>query len=83
MNAVLEYINWMGKGFVGFAGPMLLQSSVLIIILLIVDLLLRKKVRAVFRYWLWMLVLAKLVLPISLFVAGEHRTLGRERIAEC
>ena len=66
MNAILEGINSAGREFVGFAGPMLVQSSVLIVILLIGDFLLRRKVRAVLRYWLWMLVLVKLVLPISL-----------------
>ena len=66
MNAVLEQINSAGLRFVEFAWPMLVQSSVLIAILLLADLLLRRKVRAVFRYWLWMLVLAKLVLPSSL-----------------
>jgi beta-lactamase regulating signal transducer with metallopeptidase domain len=68
MNAVLEPINSTGKAFVEFAGPMLIQSSVLILILLAVDLLLRKKVRAVLRYWMWMLVLIKLCLPTSLSV---------------
>jgi len=66
MNAILEGINSAGRAFVGFAGPMLVQSSVLIVILLIGDFVLRRKVRAVLRYWLWMLVLVKLVLPISL-----------------
>ncbi len=66
MNAILEGINSAGRAFVEFAGPMLVQSSVLIAILLIGDFLLRRKVRAVLRYWLWMLVLVKLVLPISL-----------------
>ena len=66
MNAVLEPINSTGKAFVEFAGPMLIQSSVLILILLAVDVLLRKKVRAVLRYWMWMLVLVKLCLPTSL-----------------
>ncbi len=66
MNAILEGINLMGRAFVEFAGPMLVQSSVLIAILLAGDFLLRRKVRAVLRYWLWMLVLVKLVLPISL-----------------
>ncbi|MHC4345541.1 MAG: M56 family metallopeptidase, partial [Planctomycetota bacterium] len=42
------------------------QSSVLIVILLALDLILRRKVRAVVRYCLWMLVLLKLVLPTSL-----------------
>jgi len=66
MDAVIEQINSAGKAFVGFAWPMLLQSSVLIAILLAADFLLRKNVRAVFRYWLWMLVLIKLVLPTTL-----------------
>jgi len=34
--------------------------------LLLSDFALRKKVRAVFRYWIWMLVLVKLILPTSL-----------------
>ncbi|MCJ7693382.1 MAG: M56 family metallopeptidase, partial [Sedimentisphaerales bacterium] len=66
MNAMLEQINAAGGAFVNFAGPMLVQVSVLILIILAIDLLLKKKVRAVFRYWLWMLVLAKLVLPVTL-----------------
>ncbi len=66
MNAILEQINSMGKSFVEFAFPVLVQSSVLIVILLLADLALRKKVKAVFRYCIWMLVLAKLVLPSSL-----------------
>jgi len=66
MNTVFEHINSSGTWFVDFAAPMLLQSTVLVIILLLVDLLLRKKVRAVFRYCMWMLILAKLILPSSL-----------------
>jgi len=66
MSEILQQINSIGKAFVEFAGPMLIQSSVLVLIFLLADLLLRKKVRAVFRYWMWMLVLVKLVLPTSL-----------------
>ncbi|HIJ52460.1 MAG TPA: hypothetical protein HPP66_04820 [Planctomycetes bacterium] len=66
MNTMVEHINSAGFSFVEFALPMLIQSSVLIAILLLADLLLRKKVKAVFRYWIWMLVLAKLILPASL-----------------
>jgi beta-lactamase regulating signal transducer with metallopeptidase domain/outer membrane lipoprotein-sorting protein len=66
MDIVIEQINSAGKAFVDFAWPMLWQASVLIAILLAVDWLLRRKVRAVFRYWLWMLVLAKLFLPTTL-----------------
>ncbi|MDI6449283.1 M56 family metallopeptidase [Anaerobaca lacustris] len=67
MNAIVETINWAGRAFVEFALPMLIQSSVLILILLAVDVVLRRRVRAVFRYWIWMLVLVKLVLPPSLW----------------
>ncbi len=66
MNTILEQINSAGFVFVKFALSMLAQSSVLIVVLLLADLLLRKKVRAVFRYWLWMLVLLKLILPTTL-----------------
>ncbi|MHC4529157.1 MAG: hypothetical protein ACYS29_14870 [Planctomycetota bacterium] len=52
MNAITEQINAIGEAFVGFAWPMLVQSSVLILILLLVDFALRRKVRAVFRYCL-------------------------------
>ncbi|MDD5063682.1 MAG: M56 family metallopeptidase [Phycisphaerae bacterium] len=66
MHAILEQINSAGLVFVKFALPMLVQSSILIVVLLLADCLLRKKVRAVFRYWLWMLVLLKLILPTTL-----------------
>ena len=45
---------------------MLIQSCVLIAMMLGVDLVIRTRVRAVVRYWLWMLVMVKLVLPTSL-----------------
>ncbi|HEV2971475.1 MAG TPA: M56 family metallopeptidase, partial [Pirellulales bacterium] len=38
----------------------------LVLVLLAVEFLLRRRVRAVIRYWLWMLVLVKLVLPVDL-----------------
>jgi len=77
MNNLLETLNLTGGKFVDFALPMLIQSSILILILLAVDLLLRKKVRAVFRYWLWMLILVKLVLPPTLSSpAGIGRFFG-------
>ena len=66
MDRLITFLNTTGKTFVGFSPPMLVQSSVLIIVLLILDLLLRKKVRAVFRYCIWMLVLVELVLPTTL-----------------
>ncbi len=67
MNGIVQTLNTAGRAFVGAAVPMLIQSSLLILILLVVDGVLRKRVRAVFRYWIWMLVLVKLVLPPSLW----------------
>ena len=66
MDSLVTFLNSTGKSFIDFAGGMLIQSSVLIIVLLILDFVLRKKVRAVFRYGIWMLVLIKLVLPTTL-----------------
>ncbi len=66
MNAIVEMLNTAGRAFVEFSLPMLIQSCVLILILVAVDAFLKRKVRAVFRYWIWMLVLVKLVLPPSL-----------------
>jgi beta-lactamase regulating signal transducer with metallopeptidase domain len=66
MNTILEQINITGQRFIEYTFTVFVQSSLLIVILLLLDLLLRKKVRAVFRYWIWMLVLLKLVLPASL-----------------
>jgi beta-lactamase regulating signal transducer with metallopeptidase domain len=67
MNTIVQTLNTAGQAFVGLVVPMLIQASLLILILLAVDALLRKRVRAVFRYWIWMLVLVKLVLPPSLW----------------
>ena len=66
MNSIITFFNTTGKTFIDFSAPMLIQSSVLIIVLLVADMLLRKKVRAVFRYCVWILVLVKLVLPVTL-----------------
>ncbi|HUT28816.1 MAG TPA: M56 family metallopeptidase [Sedimentisphaerales bacterium] len=66
MDSLITFLNALGKSFVAFSIPMLIQSALLIILLLVLDLLIRKKVRAIFRYWIWMLVLVKLVLPTSL-----------------
>ena len=63
---IIDTLNHWGARFVGFGLPMLVQSSLLIIFLFALDLLIRRKVRAVFRYGLWMLVLIKLVLPLAL-----------------
>jgi len=65
MTTIFEHINSAGYAFVVFALPMLAQSSILIAILLLAESLLRRKVRAVFRYWLGMLMLVQLILPAS------------------
>jgi len=52
MGAIFESIDAMGRVFVDFAGPMLVQSGVLIIVLLGLDRVLRRRVRAVLRYWI-------------------------------
>jgi len=66
MNSITTFLNTTGKSFVVFSSSMLVQSSVLIILLLVLDAFLRKRVRVVFLYCIWMLVLVKLVLPTTL-----------------
>jgi beta-lactamase regulating signal transducer with metallopeptidase domain len=63
MDMIFGTINSFGKVFVGFALPMLVQSSIVIGIFLLAERLLREKVRAVFRYWLGMLIFVQLILP--------------------
>ncbi len=81
MGVLLEQVNRSGAAFVRFAGPMLIQSAVLILILLLVDVFLRKRVRAVFRYWIWVLVLLKLILPTSLSSPFSVGSFFGERLA--
>ncbi len=66
MDSIITFLNTTGKSFIDFSTSMLIQSSVLIIMLLLLDFLLRKRVRAVFLYCIWMLILVKLVLPTTL-----------------
>src|SRR5438128_3587418 len=61
----IENLNHWGACFIDFAPRILAQSSLLMMILFALDLALRKKVRAVFLYGLWLLVLVKLILPPS------------------
>ena len=65
METVASYLNALGKSYADFALPMLIQSTILILLLLALDLALRKKVRAIVRYAIWMLILVKLILPPS------------------
>ncbi|UCD52107.1 MAG: carboxypeptidase regulatory-like domain-containing protein [Phycisphaerales bacterium] len=66
MNEFIALLNATGRTFVSLALPMLIQSSLLIVAVLALDLLLRRRVKAVIRYGIWLLVLVKLVLPPSL-----------------
>ena len=79
INNILIGLNNLGRVFCDYAASVFVQSALLVILLLVVDLLLRKRVRAVFRYCLWMLVLVKLVLPPMLslptgigYWVGDH-----------
>jgi len=65
INTYITGLNNIGQGFWNYAAGIFIQASVLIVLLLIVDFMLRKRVRAVFRYCLWMLLFVKLVLPAS------------------
>jgi len=66
MNTIIDSMNSLGRMFVEFSFSMLIQSSILIVLMIALDLVLRRRVRAVFRYYLWMLVLVKLLLPTTL-----------------
>ena len=65
-------VNEIGRGFWAYAARTLVQSSALIVMLLIIDLALRNRVRATLRYWIWMLVVVKLLLStgIGYWVGG-------------
>ena len=63
INTIITGLNSISRGFWDYIAGILIQSSILIILLLIIDFLLPKHVRATFRYWIWMLVLLKLMLP--------------------
>ncbi|WP_339730471.1 carboxypeptidase regulatory-like domain-containing protein [uncultured Gimesia sp.] len=67
LNELIKLLNHYGELFWSFSTVMFAQVCVLVIILLLVDLCLRNRVRAVTRYWLWSLVLLKLVLPVTLY----------------
>ncbi len=66
MNAVIEFLNGAGDQWVRFFIPMLIQSSLMILAIWGIDWLIRKRVTAIFRYCLWLLVIVKLMLPVTL-----------------
>lgn len=65
-GSIIVILNKFGALFCEHALAMLIQSSILILVLLFIDLLLRKRIRAVFRYCIWLLVFVKLVIPPTL-----------------
>lgn len=66
MLAAASLLSELGSGFCRFAVAMLIQSSILIAVLYLTDMLIRRHVRAIVRYCIWMLVLIKLMLPPAL-----------------
>ena len=65
-GSIIAILNKLGALFCNHALAMLIQSSILILVLLFIDLLLRKRIRAVFRYCIWLLVFVKLIIPPTL-----------------
>jgi type II secretory pathway component GspD/PulD (secretin)/beta-lactamase regulating signal transducer with metallopeptidase domain len=63
MNQLIENLNGWGENFLGFAWPMLWQSSLLIVVVFALDFVSARKIRASIRYALWLVVLVKLLLP--------------------
>jgi beta-lactamase regulating signal transducer with metallopeptidase domain len=83
INNLISVLNGLGSGFCDYAGSMFVQAGLLIVALLIIDLLIRKRVRATFRYWMWMLVFVKLVLPPTLSLpTGIGYWLGDHFVAD-
>ncbi|MGE5294753.1 MAG: M56 family metallopeptidase, partial [Solirubrobacterales bacterium] len=79
INSCVAAVNEAGRAFYDYASDMFLQTAVLVAVLLCVDRLLRKRIRATIRYWIWMLIFVKLILPPSLCVpTGIGYWLDRE-----
>jgi hypothetical protein len=66
LSAVIHAINRAGAMHWDFASAMFIQVVALVAILGLVELCLRRRVRPVVRYWLWALVILKLLLPVTL-----------------
>jgi beta-lactamase regulating signal transducer with metallopeptidase domain len=66
INNCLTALNNIGRAFCDYSAGVFVQSALLIILLLLIDFMLRKRVRATFRYWMWILVFIKLILPPTL-----------------
>jgi beta-lactamase regulating signal transducer with metallopeptidase domain len=74
MEWIITQVNAMGEAFVGLALPMLVSSTILTGLVLLVEFVLRARVRAGLRYWLVTCVLAYLVLTplLSLNPPSTH-----------
>jgi len=68
INNILLLLNRTGTLFWNQAAGVFFQSTILIALVFVLDLILRKHAKAVFRYCLWMLVFVKRVLPPTLCV---------------
>jgi hypothetical protein len=64
-------VNEIGRGFWAYAARTLVQSSALIVMLLIIELALRNRAWATLRYWICMLVSVKLLLPPTVSLPTE------------
>jgi beta-lactamase regulating signal transducer with metallopeptidase domain len=78
LNSAIVLLNHWGRVFCDYGGRIFVQSSILVGLLLLLDLCLRKRVSARFRYGIWLLVLVKLALPPSLALpTGINYWLGK------
>jgi beta-lactamase regulating signal transducer with metallopeptidase domain len=66
MSTLIQTLNAVADGWSALALGLLIQSSLVIVILLLLDRALRRHVRAAVRYGLLLLVLVKLMLPPGL-----------------
>jgi bla regulator protein BlaR1 len=84
MEWIITQVNMAGEAFVGLALPLLLTSMGLTGLVLLVEFVLRARVRASLRYWLVTCVLAYLVLTplLSLSPPSTHWLTGSTALAE-
>ncbi len=68
IDCIVNILNKAGLHFCQYALTMLLQSGVVIAVLLVVDFFIRKRLRAIFRYGILMLVFVKLILPPTFYL---------------
>jgi len=66
VNAFIASLNSWSECVLSLVWPMFWQSSLLILVLVSMDLALRRRVRAAVRYLFWLVLLVKLVLPPSI-----------------